>query len=84
MSQVTERALCLIVTLYLVVRYNQTRVIVLGSYSLLFFVLFCFFFCPYMKVGFFGYVTYCKVEIKGDILANFSLDFISQLTRLGN
>ena len=38
----------------------------------------------YVKVGLFGYITYCKVEIKGDILANFSLDFISQLTRLGN
>ena len=37
-----------------------------------------------MKVGLFGYITYCKFEIKGDILANFSLDFISQLTRLGN
>ena len=47
-------------------------------------VVMIFFFVVYMKVGLFGYITYCKVEIKGDILANFSLDFISQLTRLGN
>ena len=74
MSVVTDRAVFMVLSVYFTVSIRALP----ARYSLTSSIGFAF-----MKVGLFGYITYCNEDVKGDVLANFSLDLISQLTRLG-
>ena len=75
MSGIAEKAVWLIFTIYIVVSESQRA---FSCWNWL--AITC---CLNSQVGLFGYITYCNVEVKGDILANFSLSLIAQLTRLG-
>ena len=38
---------------------------------------------PYLQVAMFGYLSYYTEEIRGDVLSNFPLNSLSQITRFG-